>query len=993
MPKRQKSRPQASPIHHSPETRRSLTELFLSNANEIVKLYSSVHRVRSYHKSSRQQKLGIARSVRRFSDLDYENPFTPKISRSAYNALKANRDLWSAYQHEVLNKDLVGKNAELFKKIIVDYQSSRKEVKPTYLRVLHNLESSWLYQRAYYKLFDDFHQEPKIFLELEAFVLTHSNQFFMRHFLNYLEGNYVISVRGTGKVYVPHLQAERDSVDLPYTSAYGIGYGSVIADYFEKSMVDSTEQLIKNFQDMRQFAAEVVGGYKDEIFLHCSQYINSKRFQRLCEEWLSIIGDALFSSDIKDRGQRAAIIEDLIRSDKLKFPQDLFNTTEPAIARFIKNYEDDWHLFGEIDKASAIKRILRRIFVSLIEHAINRYRMESRGGPESETERTEYETVFRKYRDMTLLEQRLNCLLIEDGEISLVLLLSNYLKHPNKLETIESLKKWGLIEEVPGKRAFYKYSPRAQRMAKWYAKVAGWDLHYKPGATIKMLNYSMNTALRAHYDPLAFEADALFHWMRRIKSKTKLKQLLAEMALSEGDALKEAAVINKFKLLGELCLKGKNTDHRDDVENCVNKQSRFNQALNEFLRTNETISRSVVAIPISTIPTDLPGFKEKIYGFSIFIGTFQFSEGLDDEKRFDVELQEIAEILRAAKVYFSLIGKPAGEVFNQFVVEEVSAKRVANSLGKFAHSLKNEGVSFRAQIDTLKDKVQKECPLGKFAHSLKNEGVSVQTQIDILKDTIQKECQSESVAVKVKELEKAYERFNGAIQLLNMTSNPFQAKYLAQLPYCLLDVILQAYCNALDQFLVTGPILELNKMRSPDGQFFKSPLLRVQVENRITSATDIAAKQVQYFPNLPNVSFAQGITPKLDAETVLMKEQIFTDRLPEGNMMLSAYLEIFNNVLQYCRKDVDDIFIDINLKRNEKEIVVEIMNEAGAENLQRLHIFSMEEEEPSRGRGAGVDTNVLFFKNIGGDFRLVADFDNLRASTISRVDLEFLAQF
>ena len=962
MPKRQKSRPQASPIHHSPQARRSLTELFLSNTNEIVKLYSSVHRVRNYHKTSAEQKLGAARLVRRFSDLTYENPFTPKISRSAYNALRANRDLWNAYQSEVLNKDLVGKNVELFQGIKVDYQPNRKQVKPTYLRVLHNLESSWLYQRVYYKLFDDFHQQPKIFLELEAFILTHSNQFFMRHYLNYLEGNYVISVRGTGKVYVPHLQAERDSVDLPYTSVYGIGYGSVIADYFEKSMVDSTVSLLKNFREMRQFAADVVGGYKDEIFLHCSQYINPDRFQKLSEEWLSIIGDAIFSGGVKDRVQRALVIEKLIHDGKLAFPQELFNTTAPEIAQFIENYKDDWHLFGEVDEHSAIKRILRRIFVSLIEHAFNRYRMESRGGPESEAERTEYETVFRKYRDMTLLEQRLNCLLVEDGEISLVLLLSNYLQHPEKLDTIASLKKWGLIEAMSGKRASYKYSPRARRLAKWYAKIAGWDLQYKKGAKTETLNYSKSSTLRPHYDPLALENDALFYWMRQVKNKAKLKSLLAEMALSDKKIFKESAMLARFKTLSELCLSSDNLGHRDYVESCVTKRSRFNQELNEFLRTNETISRAVVAIPISTIPTDLPGFKEKIYGFSIFIGTFQFSEGLDDGKRFDAELQEIAEILRTAKTYFTLIGKPAGEVLNQFVVQQVSAKRVASSLGKFAHSLKNEGVSFRAQIDTLKD-------------------------------TIQKECQSEPVAVKVKELEKAYERFNGAIQLLNMTSNPFQVKYLAPLPYCLLDVILQAYCNALDQFLVMGAILELNKMRSPDGQFFKSPILRVQVENRINQVIDTATKQVQYFPNLPNVAFTQPATPKLDAETVLKKEQIFADRLPDGNMMLSTYLEIFNNALQYCRKDVDDIFIDINLKRNEKEIVVEIMNEAGAENLQRLSVFSMEEEEPSRGRGAGVDTNVLFFKNIGGDFRLVADFDNLRASTISRVDLEFLAQF
>lgn len=957
MPKRQKSRPQALSIHHSPQARRSLTELFLSNTNEIVKLYSSVHRVRNYNKTSAEQKLGAARLVRRFSDLTYENPFTPKMSRSAYKALKANRDLWNAYQNEVLNKDLVGKNAELFQGIKVDYQPNRKKVKPTYLRVLHNLESSWLYQRAYYKLFDDFHQQPKIFLELEAFILTHSNQFFMRHFLNYLEGNYVISVRGTGKVYVPHLQAERDSVDLPYTSAHGIGYGSVIADYFEKSMVDTTKRLLQNFREMRQFAADVVGGYKDEIFLHCSQYINAGRFQKLSEEWLSIIGDAIFSDDVKDRTQRAVIIEKLIRDGKLTFPQDLFNTTAPEIARFIDNYKDDWHLFGEIDEHSAIKRILRRIFVSMLEHDFNRYRMESRGGPESEAERTEYESVFRKYRDMTLLEQRLNCLLVEDGEISLVLLLSNYMKHPEKLDALESLKKWGLIEAVPGKRTSYKYSLRAQRMAKWYAKIVGWDLQYKKDTKTEILSYSKNSVLRSHYDPLSLESDALFYWMRQVKGKANLKSLLAEMALADEKVFKEPVILAKFKSLSELCLSSDDLGHRDNVESCVTKRSRFNQDLNEFLRTNETISRAVVAIPISTIPTDLPGFKEKIYGFSIFIGTFQFSEGLDDEKRFDAELQEIADILRTAKTYFTLIGKPAGEVLNQFVVQEVSAKRVASSLGKFAHSLKNEGVSFRAKIDALKD-------------------------------AIQKECQSEAVSVNAKELEKAYERFNGAIQLLNMTSNPFQAKYLAQLPYCLLDVILQAYCNALDQFLMTGPILELNKMRSPDGQFFKSPILRVNVENRINQATDMAAKQVQYFPNLPNVSFTQQTTPKLDAETVLMKKQIFTDRLPDGNMMLSTYLEIFNNALQYCRKDVDDIFIDINLKRNEKEIVVEIMNEAGAENLQRLNVFSMEEEEPSRGRGAGVDTNVLFFKNIGGDFRLVADFDNLRASTISRVNLE-----
>lgn len=958
----------ASPTVHSHESRRSLTELFHNNASEVVKLYSSVHRVHNYFRPSHTQidfspKLGKERLIRKFSETNNVNVYTPKLSLNAYTALKADRVLWKLYQQEVLKNDIIGKNPEFFSDVKTDYQVHNGKTKPTYLRVLHNLESSWLHQRAYYKLFNDYHKRPKIFLELEAFTMTHSNQFFMRHFLKYLEGNYVVSVRGTGKVYVPHLQADLDSVDLPYTSAHGIGHSATIADYFEKAQVNSTEQLLQNFKQMRDFEAEMSGGSKDKIFLNSSQYVNQERYFTMCQEWLTHIGNELFATGIKDRYDVVNAIDTLVKNKKLQLPDDLFNADAPDLALFIDNYKDDWNIFCKVDTPSAIKRLLRSIFVSMIEYSFNRHRMESRGGPGSETERTEYETVFRRYRDMTQLEKNLNCLLVEDGEISLVLLLSNYLKQLGKsFFTIADFKKWGLVEPMHKNQPMYKYSARAQRMAKWCAKVAGWNLHYKNGRQLCELNYAQNKELRSHYDPLTHDQDALFHWMLLLKDTDKLQQLLSEIALATRKKQSESEIIQEFKSFCDLCLTGNEEKHKEKVDFSVRQQSRFNRELNEFLRTNETISRSVVAIPISTIPTDLPGFRDKIYGFSIFIGTFQFSEGLDDEQNFAAERQDIAEILRAAKTYFTLIGKPASEVLNHFVVREVSAKRVASALGKFAHSLKNEGVSFRAQIDTLKELVKREFP-------------------------------NAPISAKVNEFEKSFERFSGAIQLLNLASNPLQSKYLDQRPYCLLDIIFQAYCNAFEQFLVAGPRLELNKLRT-NVNFFRSPILRVSVENHVQPQVySVQPRCIQYFPNLPNIAFDHPATPKPDAEVVLSKTQLFRDLLPERNMLLSVYLEIFNNVLQYSLKEVENLYIDVNVKRHKNEIVVEIINEASLENLQRLITTASEDEDQFRARGAGVDTNTLFFKNIGGEFRLVPDLLRSRALAISRIDLQFLEQF
>lgn len=936
-----------------------LTEMALNNSSEVVKLYSSVYRVHNYAMIE-PPKFGKARMIESFSQIASPNPFTPKISRQVYDSIRADKRLWNEYKRQVLMNDIVEGSIELFKDTNPDYKHKGR-IKNTYLRVLHNIESSWLFHRSYHKIFSEYHTNLKIFLELNAYLGTHSNQFFMREFLNYLEGNYVISLRGTGKVYIPHLQAALDSVELPYTSLYGIGNFEVIVDYLEKSRFTNTNELLKYFDEMIAFETDVISG-KGKIFLKCSKYVNEAVYLKMYRDWLKEIGNNLLPLHSFSRQEIKAIIRKLIRQKKIKLPQNLFRRHSQEL-EYIENYDYDYDIFF-VRKSSAISRLLLTLFVALIEYSINRHRMESQHGVNTESERTEYETVFRRYREMTLLERRMNCLLVEDGEISLVLLLSKYLSEPESLNKIEILLSWGLIEQVSvSSKNKFKFTPRAQRMAKWYAKLAALNLSFTGYGKRNDLKYANNRQLRLHYDSLSFEQDTLFHWMRCVKDRQTLTNLLSEFAFSKNINLTSEEMIKKFLDLCCLCTEGQTPLHKAEVDLCVRQKSRFNHKLNEFLRTNETINRSVVSFPISTIPTELPGLKEKIYGFSIFIGTFHLSDGLDDDVNFSEEIYELERILHAAKVYFTLIGKPASEVLNRFVVsEEASASRVSNTLGKFAHSLKNEGVSLRAQID-------------------------------ILKETVKKESTSEVVKVKVDDLEKFFERFNGAIQLLNMTSNPFQAKYLAKRPYCLLDVILQAYCNALDQFLVAGPILELKNMRLPGGNYFKSPVLRVTVENQFDHQQDFASKQLQYFPDLPNVFFLHPTTPKLDGDAVLTADQIFRDTLPDWNMMLSAYLEIFNNVLQYCRKDVEELYVDIKLKRNIKEIVVEIANEAVAENLQRLSAFSLEDHEYARGRGAGVDTNILFFKNIGGDFRLISDFGNTRALAISRINLEFLKRF
>jgi hypothetical protein len=154
----------------------------------------------------------------------------------------------------------------------------------------------------------------------------------------------------------------------------------------------------------------------------------------------------------------------------------------------------------------------------------------------------------------------------------------------------------------------------------------------------------------------------------------------------------------------------------------------------------------------------------------------------------------------------------------------------------------------------------------------------------------------------------------------------------------------------------------------------------------------IDERLVRYYPDLPQVSFEQPSTPKFDAETVLSKEQIFEDLLPDRHMLLSAYFEIFNNALFYALKETEEIYIEVNLRRRENEIVIEVANETSGDNLQRLISPIRGEEEQYRARGAGVDTNILFFKSIGGDFRLIPETSRLRAVAVSRIDLQFLRE-
>jgi len=951
------------------------TELFSSNASKIIKFYSSVSRVFNYS-IGREYQYGKDRIIRKYSTLNWKNPFTPKFSKESYDALKeeANKELFNKYQQQVLSGDIVEQQKNEFAQTENDYINNDGSISATHLRFVHNLEASWLFHRAFHKLFSDYHTKTKVFLDLDAYTITPSHQFFLREFLNYLEGNYVVSVRGTGRVYIPHLQAERDSVDLPYTSAHGMGGVQVIADYFEKSLINSSDELLKDFDDMISFEADIIGG-RGKIFLQCSQYIDQDVYQKMFREWLQNIAKEIGVGNFHNRKLVMRKVGNLIENKTLKIPPGLFKERVPDLGKFEDTFEDDKTIFLK-NESSAVRRLLRALFISLMEFSINRYRMESKGGPHSERERTEYESVFRSYRDMTELEQLLNVLLVEDGEISFVLMLSRYIQHIDTKNVVDcnQLVRWGLIEkqEQSGR---YKFSPRARRMAKWVARVAAVNL--SPNKTVPIglrktfaivarlpglrlflkdlsLNYTDNEAIKGHYFPFTKEDNSLFAWLSKLaKNNSEFCHRLSEIALSQ-ESFVVAEVVRPFRHICELCFDG--SIESDIVKQCVTERSRFNQDLNEFLRANETISRAVVAIPISTIPTNLVGLRDKIYGFSIFISTFKFDEGLDDPPRFAHEIRKIARTLKYAKIYFTLIGVPASQVLHQFVVEEVAGMRVTEAMGKFAHALKNEGEFFR-------------------------------TQLEALKPTSDELMQRENIKTKFDNIERAFTTLSGAMKLLNLAANPIRKKYLGK-PYCIVDVILRAYCNAFDHFYLAGS--EREKMRLSESELFATPILHVTVKNIGEPGSFELRKKLDYYPNLTGITFGHNHTNKLDADDLLEPEQLFKDLLPEQEIMETACSEMFNNALQYSCKDEKKIPIDVLIMRNSNEIKVDVINYTSKDHKNRIEqLNSRAIAEQSIGRGAGVDTNALLFRKLGGNFSVNVDSD-YKVIASSRINLNYL---
>lgn len=932
-------------LSHQPSLIRKpyFAESFIKTANEIIKFYSSVHRAYTYWQSDPDMNmLGDNRTHLKLTDRDFWNFNSPKISRKEFEEIIKNWDIYQEYAEYVLLKDA--------RAITEPDLEDAESLNALYVEFVKNLEEDWLFHRSFYKLFFDVSEENTVlFIDLAAYCSTRHIRFLMKKVFGYLEGNYVTSLRREGKVYIPHIQFRNESVELLYSSYEGLDVENVIADYFIKENINSVDDILQKFERIVSLKVDVAKVEREHIFLNPSQYINRELYLEMYRKWIKKLGDM----DIDFRDRKSIIAK--VQIDELEIPEAMF-IKDRYIEEDQYNYPSDYKVFFA-DPARAKKYLVRILFNDLLQYSINRYRFEERKGPIGVEERSEYENIFRRYKDMTFLEQDVNCLLVECGEISFMILMWRYIENPAVLDTIDKLIYWGLIEKEDDK---YRFSPRAQRMAKWCMKLMG--LRYQVGKN--EIDFSDKPKIAKSYSNLV-KHDGLFEWMTKVKNKAKLSQIFGEIIFPSKPTFAEKEITEQFKEMVKQFFDYQDDTTQKKVRESI-EHSRFQKHINEFNRAYEPINRTAIAFPITTIPTEV---ERKIRTFSIFIGSFNLSDQLDsdDEDTFERGRRELTNLLNHAKIFYTLVGKPASESMSEAVIQSHARRHLESTLGRYQHKIKNEGVYLVALMDRLWEETK-----DKYEFS------------GIHRDML--------------EVKKGIERFSGTIHILNIATNGFQRKYLEELPYCILDVITEAYCNAFQQFYSAGRNEEVEKLLAPDRKSFHSPLLDIRIYLEENGHPQSSEKKISYTPEIKDIPLlaspeaSVNITKYFDAEDIIGDKTVLArlnDKLPQKIIMQSPFFEIFTNAFTYMSKNLSDLKIDAVITKRADELTVEVKNRLDES-------FKIDKDTRERvAMSAGLAANELFFKSIGGSFLFKFDVVERKGIATARIvfsEMEHLMQ-
>lgn len=925
-----------SPLSHVPDS--YFFEAWHKAVSESIKFYSSPHRASTYHTPELDiSKLGEQRNHLVLSYVGFWNINSPKLSRNEFEFLISNWDIYKDYRKYAFREDI----KEIRKPEFKDSEDQKK----LFIEFTNHLEIDWLFYRSYFKVFHDESEErTKLNIDLAAYCYTHHFRYLMRKLFGYLEGNYVVSLRREAKVYIPHIQFGEGSVELLYTSALGLDLEQAAADYFIKENINSVDDLLDQFEKIINLKVDVGKEEKEHIFLNVSEYIDRNKFINMYKDWI----ESLRVKNINFR-DRQSIISNL-NIDALKIPDDMFLWDKIKA----KNNEDTYNFESDLkyyckNKNRAKRLLLRSLINDFIQHSLNRYRFEERKGLIGIEERSEYENIFRSYENMTFLEKYVGCLLVECGEISFITMIWRYIENPDILNNTDRLLYWGLIEKQNDK---YTISPRAERMAKWCMKLIG--LKYVNGEN--KIDYFEKDKIGRYYSDLTKEG-SIFSWMKKLKSKEKLSQLLGKIIFNESKFFNEQEIIDNFKELVKQFYDLQDNFIQKEIKDSIDR-SRFQKSINEFNRAYETINRTAISFPISTIPTEV---ETKVRAFSIFIGSFNLDDRLDsdDQEEFENGRRELADILNYAKIFYTSLGKPASESASEAVMQSHARRHLEYTLGRYQHKVKNEGVYLVARMDKLWKEVEDK----KEFEGIKN---------DIL------------------EMKKGIERFSGTIHILNIATNGFQRKYLENFPYCIIDVITDAYCNAFQQFYTAGKKEELEKLWSGETKSYLIPLFNIKINFEKNGSRKNDSNVITYMPHIENIKLhipsnaPNIISHYFDAENITQKELIadFVDPLPQRIILQSPFFEVFTNAFTYMSKQKDEIQIEVRITKNiqdtDKELVIEVINPIDKD-------FKIDRERIKN--SAGIAANQLFFENIGG--RFVLDFDELNRKAIARTTINF----
>ncbi|MBN1932331.1 MAG: hypothetical protein JW786_12075, partial [Desulfobacterales bacterium] len=250
--------------------------------SETIKFFSSIERVENYSRPKDQQKRGAAREHLKLTDATVKKEWiyhSPKLSRPEFAELLKCAETFNAYYKHVMSPVF-----EEYKKIDAA-QLDEQSKEEYYIHAINALEKDWNFHRAFHKVFHDTAPEPVVYIDLQAFCATRHVRFLMRELFHYLEGNYVTTLQKV-KVYIPHLQFMKKSVELPYTAHQDLSLNSIIADYLIKEDIQSIDELIEKAHRIYNFAADVEKEKPEPIFINTSFYIDRQKYFDCILTWL-----------------------------------------------------------------------------------------------------------------------------------------------------------------------------------------------------------------------------------------------------------------------------------------------------------------------------------------------------------------------------------------------------------------------------------------------------------------------------------------------------------------------------------------------------------------------------------------------------------------------------------------------------------------------------------------------------------------------------------